>query len=138
MFAVTKRKEFCMGHRIFGYNGPCGRLHGHNYLVELTVKTKELNELGIAADFTFIKVMLQSTVGQLDHRTVLYHKDPLVKAISAVHKDSVVVFNEQPTAESIARWIYAQVNIPRKDVGIDIEDFSVKVWETSDSFAVYP
>ena len=138
MFAVTKRKEFSMGHRILGYNGPCGRLHGHNYLVELTVKTKELNELGIAIDFTFIKKILQSTVGQLDHRTVLYKKDPLVEAISAVHKDSVVVFNEQPTAESIARWIYDQIDFSGDASSINIEDTSVKVWETSDSFAVFP
>ena len=30
MYSVTKRIDFCYGHRLLGYQGKCCHLHGHN------------------------------------------------------------------------------------------------------------
>ena len=35
MFSVTKRIEFCYGHRLLNYDGVCRHPHGHNAVVEI-------------------------------------------------------------------------------------------------------
>ena len=35
MYSVTKRVEFCYGHRLLDYDGPCRHPHGHNAVVEI-------------------------------------------------------------------------------------------------------
>ena len=35
MFEVRVEKTIACAHRLFGYNGPCESLHGHNYRIEV-------------------------------------------------------------------------------------------------------
>ena len=37
MYSVTKRIEFCYGHRLLDYDGICQHPHGHNALAEIEV-----------------------------------------------------------------------------------------------------
>ena len=39
MYLVTKRIEFCYGHRLLDYDGICKHPHGHNAIVEVDVST---------------------------------------------------------------------------------------------------
>ena len=39
MYSVTKRIDFCYGHRLLDYDGVCKHPHGHNALVEVDVRT---------------------------------------------------------------------------------------------------
>ena len=43
MFLVTKRIEFCYGHRLLDYDGVCRHLHGHNAVVEVDVRAEHLD-----------------------------------------------------------------------------------------------
>ena len=38
MYAVTKRIEFCYGHRLLDYDGVCKHPHGHNAVAEIEVR----------------------------------------------------------------------------------------------------
>ncbi|MDE6242868.1 MAG: 6-carboxytetrahydropterin synthase [Muribaculaceae bacterium] len=89
MCYVKKRLEVSAAHRLcLSYESKCTSLHGHNWIITIECKSRELNADGMVTDFTHIK---ENILGKLDH-TVL---------------NDVLPFN--PTAENIARWVVENV-----------------------------
>lgn len=89
MYYVTKRLEISAAHRLnLDYESKCTNLHGHNWIVTVNCRAKELNANGMVTDFTHIK---QSVLAVLDHKCL----------------NDILPFN--PTAENIARWICENV-----------------------------
>ena len=85
MYYVTKRLEISAAHRLeLDYESKCRNLHGHNWIVTVHCRARELNHNGMVTDFSEIKRIV---VDDLDH-ACLNDKLP---------------FN--PTAENIARHI---------------------------------
>lgn len=70
------------------YPSKCENLHGHNWVITVCCRARELNADGMVTDFTHIKEQIQK---QLDHRNL----------------NEVLPFN--PTAENIARWVCERV-----------------------------
>ena len=106
MFSVTQELAFCYGHRLFGYPGKCGRLHGHNGLARVTLRGEMLDAQGMVADFDQIERSLRSFLDEsIDHRLLLHRDDPLVPALRAAGEVFVAV-DFSPTAENIARYIF--------------------------------
>ena len=54
-------------HNLRGYNGDCEKLHGHNWKVEVILKTEKLNELGMVMDFKIVKEKLEVILSRFDH-----------------------------------------------------------------------
>jgi 6-pyruvoyltetrahydropterin/6-carboxytetrahydropterin synthase len=79
---------FAAAHRLPRYDGPCFRMHGHNYQMFVAVEGEVDPHSGMVADFGRVKEIVQEHVlARADHRTL---NDVL----------------ENPTAENIARWAY--------------------------------
>lgn len=85
MYYVKKRMEIAGAHQLnLPYESKCANLHGHNWIVTVYCKSRELTDYGMVIDFKHIKNMVQD---KLDHK----------------YLNDVVEFN--PTAENMAKWI---------------------------------
>lgn len=131
MFRVTKIIDFCYGHRLLKYNGPCAHPHGHNGRVEIELAADTLDEKGMVQDFSEIKNKIKTWIdSNLDHRMLLNQSDVMIPFLKE-HRDPYFVMEENPTAENIAKLIYRYA----KSQGFPV--YEVRLWETESSFAVY-
>lgn len=63
-FEVTKRMSIACAHRLeLPYPSKCANFHGHNFEVDITVGSEQLNQEGMVADFSLIK----EAVNHFDH-----------------------------------------------------------------------
>ena len=131
MYSVTKRIEFCYGHRLMDYNGVCQHPHGHNAVVEIHIEADRLDGRNMVADFGDIKRIVKGWIDQaLDHKMILRKDDPLVVALQKMG-EPVYLLDSNPTAERIAQLIYDK----SREQGLPVS--RVTVWETPTSWATY-
>lgn len=89
MFTVKKTFEISGAHRLYlDYESKCNNLHGHNWIVTVICQSENLDCNGMVCDFTYIK---KQVCEKLDHTNL---------------ND---VFDFNPTAENIAKWICENV-----------------------------
>ena len=131
MYSVTKRIDFCYGHRLLDYDGVCKHPHGHNAVAEIEVRTETLDRRNMVVDFTDIKQRMKSWIDrELDHRMILRRDDPLVDLLQKLG-EPVYVLESNPTVERIARLLF---DISREQ---ELPVSRVTVWETPSSWATY-
>lgn len=131
MYSVTKRIEFCYGHRLLDYDGICKHPHGHNAMAEIEVRTGVLDNRNMVCDFSDIKRIVKGWIDrELDHKMVLRHDDPLVGPLQALG-EPVYLVDSNPTVERIARLIFDEA------VKAGLPVVRVRVSETPNSFADY-
>jgi 6-pyruvoyltetrahydropterin/6-carboxytetrahydropterin synthase len=131
MYSVTKRIDFCYGHRLLDYDGICKHPHGHNAAAEIEVRTGSLDSRNMVCDFGDINRIVKSWIDkELDHKMLLRHDDPLVKALQQLG-EPVYLTDSNPTAERIARLIFDYA------ISQGLAVVRVKLWETPTSFAEY-
>ena len=89
MYFIKKTFEISASHQLkLPYDSKCTQLHGHNWIVTIYCKARELNADGMVVDFTHLKQLIRD---RLDHANL----------------NEILPFN--PTAENIARWICDQI-----------------------------
>ena len=129
-FEVRVEADFAAAHFLRDYNGKCENLHGHNYKVYAHVKGPKLNEGGMLMDFTKLKSALREVCKQLDHTNL----------------NDMSVFDQNPSAERIAMYIYNGIIEILKKEGLDLSYqkdkktpalYAVDVFETETSRARY-
>lgn len=104
---------FAAAHRLPRYEGPCFRMHGHNYKFFVTVEGEVDPASGMIADFGVIKqVVGERILARVDHRTL---NDTL----------------DNPTAENIARWIWEELEGALPGLA------EVRLYEIPDSCVTY-
>jgi 6-pyruvoyltetrahydropterin/6-carboxytetrahydropterin synthase len=131
MYSVTKRIDFCYGHRLLDYDGICKHPHGHNAVAEVEVRTDRLDDRNMVCDFSDIKRIVKGWIDrELDHKMVLRHDDPLVEPLQQLG-EPMYLLDSNPTVERIARLIYEYAR------GQGLPVMRVTMWETPTSFAVY-
>ena len=129
MYCVTKRLDFCYGHRLVNHNGVCRHLHGHNAMVEIDVTAPTLDDRDMVVDFADIKRVVKEWIDrELDHKMILRHDDPLVTLLRA-QGEPVYTIDSNPTAERLARLIFETAT----SLGFNVS--AVRLWETPGSCA---
>ena len=121
MYSLLVETDFAAAHFLSSYHGKCEKLHGHNYKVRLWVKGMELDKGGMVVDFSILKKALREATAQLDHSNL----------------NDIEVFQNNPSAERIARFIFEKVREKFLELDIGISPWRVDVFETPTSMARY-
>ena len=131
MYSVTKKIDFCYGHRLLDYDGICKHPHGHNAVAEIEVRTDALDSRNMVMDFNDMKRVVKGWIDrELDHKMILRHDDPLVAPLQSLG-EPIFIVDSNPTVERIARLIYDM----SREQGLPV--VRVTVWETPTSWATY-
>lgn len=112
MFELLVESGFAAAHRLREYDGACENLHGHNWKVQVILRSPALNHLGMIMDFRDVKRLLTDTLAQFDH----------------AYLNDLAEFREQnPTTELLARDIFQKLAGALSD---PVRVARVTVWES--------
>jgi len=81
---ITTRLEFDAGHRIPNHKSQCRNLHGHRYVIEITlggdiISNEKISEDGMVMDFSDVKrIARESVVDVWDHAFLVYKNDAVI------------------------------------------------------------
>ena len=120
MYEISVQQHFDAAHALRGYRGKCETLHGHRFEVVVRTKGQELNDIGIAYDFSDLKRHLGEIISRFDHTTL--NEIPPFDGIN-------------PSSENIARTIYQELE--PKLAGTPVSLSAVEVWESPENRVSY-
>ncbi|MCL2374968.1 MAG: 6-carboxytetrahydropterin synthase [Firmicutes bacterium] len=88
MYELKKRITISAAHSLkLSYKSKCAFVHGHNWVIDVFLRSEKLNQDGMIVDFDHIEEKL---IKLLDHKLL----------------NDVVPFN--PTAENLAKFVFEQ------------------------------
>src|SRR5262249_16868450 len=116
MYTISQRFTFSASHTIGGLaaDHPCGRLHGHNYEVQVSLSSPTVDAVGFVRDFYDLSPLRNFIDATLDHKHL-----------------NDVLGHDRTTTEVISRWLYDWCKVRWPEV------IAVRVSETPDSWAEY-
>ena len=115
VYKISKQFAFSASHvlDLLPADHPCARLHGHNYLITVHLKSDTLNEYGFVKDYKALNTVKQFIDETLDHRFL---------------NDCIP---EHPTSENIARFLFDQFKPDMPEL------YAVEVSETPNTSCIY-
>jgi len=115
VYTISKQFHFSASHQLQGLppGHQCGRLHGHNYQVEVVLQEERLNQHSFVVDYGELFPLKEYIDTRFDHR----------------HLNEVCDF--QTTAENLAKHLF---DFCKKQWA---ETVAVKVSETPRTWATY-
>jgi len=112
MYRLSIETKISAAHQLRDYDGPCARVHGHNWRIKVEVVADKLNEIGIAIDFSDLKNITWNVIGRFDHNNF----------------NDLAPFDKlNPTAENIAKYFYDEISTQLPQ-GISLT--VIEIWET--------
>jgi 6-pyruvoyltetrahydropterin/6-carboxytetrahydropterin synthase len=136
---LTKEFRFEMAHALWNYDGLCRNIHGHSYILAVTVvgepnQDERSPKLGMVMDFGDLKqIVNDEIVHRLDHTIVINAKAPheQLRAIPQM-SERYEVLNYQPTCENMLVDFAQRI---RKRLPANIQLHSLRLNETANSYA---
>ena len=119
-YEISTGMSFSAAHYIEGYEGDCARLHGHTWNVRVAVRADKEGSTGLTYDFRKLGALVGEVIGLVDHS--LLNDLPFFKG-------------KNPTAETIAEWVYHEISRRIEDRGVTVT--RVEVWESPVNCATY-
>jgi len=105
--------KFSAAHALPLYDGPCRRMHGHNYKLRVSCAATLNPKTGIALDFGEVqKVVAREIMPACDHRVL---------------ND----FMENPTAENVIMWMWSKLAGPLPGLT------ELRLWEQDEFCLIY-
>lgn len=140
---ITTRLEFDAGHRIPNHKSQCRNLHGHRYVIEVTLKgdiisEEQVSENGMVMDFSDVKrIAKESVVNVWDHAFLVFKHDIVVlDFLNSLPNHKTVIFPTVPTAENMAAEAFKVLNGEYQDIyGNQLKLTRVRLYETPNNWA---
>ena len=135
MIFITRKLEFCASHRLFNpsfsddknekifglCNNPNG--HGHNYVLEVTVKGEIAPETGMVIDLKYLKDLVQKEIIlKVDHKNLNVDVDFMQDTI--------------PTAENIAVKFWGILE-PKINIAQNVALHEIRLFESERNYVIY-
>jgi len=124
MYEVTVENEFSAAHRLMNYQGDCEHLHGHNWVVEMTFCTRQLDRCGLSIDFRTAKSILKNAIEELDH----------------TYLNELEAFKtNNPSCENIAEYMFKKAEnlLAERQELAHIMISKIRIWESSKTCVTY-
>lgn len=108
-YTITRRFQFCAGHRVYGHESKCANPHGHNYVAYVTVAPLfqgGLDSLGRVVDFSVLKTIIGSWLEiNWDHGFIYYKEDKELLIFLSASDSKRFEMDCNPTAENMANYL---------------------------------
>lgn len=136
---ITKRFTFEMAHALVGYDGLCKNIHGHSYILWVTLIGTPLSDNenpknGMVLDFSVLSKLVKSNIIEVfDHALLLNNNAP--KEISTLlinNFEKLTLLNYQPTCENLLIDFSERI---KKLLPETVSLFSLKLQETETACA---
>jgi 6-pyruvoyltetrahydropterin/6-carboxytetrahydropterin synthase len=126
-YTISKDFAFSASHQLPGLavDHPCGRLHGHNYTVRVTICSDYLDEHGFVLDYGLLKSFGLWIDAHLDHR----HLNDFFARVE---------IETNPTAEALCAVLYSVLGEQVPAIAERALRCQVSVSETPKTWASYP
>ena len=131
MVRIGTTVYFEAAHRQLNDSSKCGKLHGHNWKVDVEIESNDINEIGYVVDFKEVGAICN----RYDHAVLLVMDDPLVNVLMRMDQ-KVVVMEKNPTCENLAMEIAECIMMVLENNKVYLDGLKVVVWENEKSFAV--
>ena len=141
---ITRRLEFDAGHRIPDHKSQCRHLHGHRYVIEITLSGEIIEKAGDAAngmvmDFSQVKDLArQHLVDEWGPRIPLptAGDQPVVDFLGTLPGHKTVILERVPTAENLARIAFDRLDgVYRDTYGNHLRLERIRLYETPNCWA---
>jgi 6-pyruvoyltetrahydropterin/6-carboxytetrahydropterin synthase len=120
MYEVGTAVEVRAQHVMPGVEGPEGKLHAHDYRIEVTVERTELDDRGRVCDLDVLDAALASVADHVRDQDLDKIRPPGAEAV---------------TVEVFARWAHGALATSLRGSGADT--LGVKVWESPVAYGGY-
>ncbi len=133
---ITKEFRFEGAHALLGYNGKCKNIHGHSYILYVTVKGEQNTDISspsssMVMDFKILKDIVNANItDKFDHALVLREGTPLSNELAKEYPN-IILTDFQPTTENLICYFAHTIksNLPQ-----GVELISLKLHETASSY----
>lgn len=143
MLTITRKLEFDAGHRIPNHKSECRNVHGHRYVMHITLtgtvqEKKGTSSEGMLMDFSDVKRLAEThLVSHWDHAFLVYEQDMTVRQfLDSLPGHKTVVVDRIPTVENLAQIAFdtlRDVYETHYDFGLTLQ--SIKLYETPNAWA---
>lgn len=136
---ITKEFKFEMAHALWNYDGLCKNIHGHSYILRVTIigspnEDESSAKFGMVLDFGDLKTIVKEEIlNQMDHSLLVYRKSPY-RDLAALPQmtDRLFVLDYQPTCENLLIDFAKRIQSRLPD---NVSLFSLRLNETGNSYA---
>lgn len=136
---ITKEFQFEMAHALWNYNGKCKNIHGHTYILIVSILGEPITDpknpkCGMVMDFGDLKNIIKSfIINTHDHFVVVNNNSPHANInFEDYNITNVQRKNYQPTCENM---VIEFVKILKEQLPENVELAMLRLYETQNSFA---
>ncbi|MFN6177759.1 MAG: 6-pyruvoyl trahydropterin synthase family protein [Flavobacteriales bacterium] len=135
---ITKRYSFELAHALYAHDGGCAQVHGHSYILEVTLLGVPRDETGhpkngMVMDFADLKAIVnKEVIGRFDHALLLSEEHRHTIGTLGSPFGKVLFVPWQPTCENMVLDFVDRIS---DQLPVGVELVAVRLHETATSYA---
>lgn len=139
LIRITKQFRFEAAHALWNYDGPCRNIHGHSYILLVTITGFPIHDMedvkcGMVMDFSSLKqIVHREIIDPFDHALMVNANTPHIEFTKDTGMfGKVLALPYQPTCENIIADFAAKLQAALPE-GIRLH--SLRLHETATAYA---